>query len=140
MPDYMKILAVDLPEDAFVDGDDVCVRAGMTLAENLAGYLRANGHTTPEWVGDGRAADAWVCLESQIAGEHYAFTITHLPRPGRDCTMSIQYAIKTSKLQGLMDTQAPLQDDDPIHELMKQFGATFAQYELLSASDLDDED
>lgn len=129
------VLAINLPEAYFPDGDDSCRLAGTYIAMELGTHLQKHGHTIPPWVKGGCQEDAWVYLESEHLGVRYAYTIVFFPRGDDLRSMAIQYGVTVGWLKRLIGKQPKMPADDPIHDVLREFGARFEDSEFLTESE-----
>lgn len=139
MPDEpYSVLALTLPEECFPDGDDIARKAGLHIAARLGDHLAKHGHSIPDWVRRGCEEDAWVYLESERERVRYDYVIVFFPREtgaeddGR--WMAVQYGIRRGLWAALWSGRPKLRADDPVHEMLRQFGAARERFELLTES------
>lgn len=131
------VLAVDLPEEAFVEEDGPCIAAGMKLSKQLSAHLRASGHVIPDWLKDGCAEDAWVHLESIEGHNHYVYSIVFFQHDDHYNAMAIQYSRKVSLLQRIFKKPDGVEAGDQLHQVMRDFGRTFQYSKMLSRAEFD---
>jgi hypothetical protein len=134
-----SVLALTLPAEFFPDEDDIARKAGVHVATRLGNHLAERGHSIPDWVRGGCEEDACVYLESEREGVRYDYVIVFFGREagrGSDCRwMAVQYGTRVGLWARLWSRQPQLRVDDPIHEVLREFGATHERFELLTQSE-----
>jgi hypothetical protein len=135
MREPYAVLALSLPEAYFLDGDASCRLAGTYIALELGTHLEKHGHKIPPWVRGGCQEDAWVYLESECMGVRYSYTIVSFPRGDNLRSMAVQYDVAVGWLKRLFGATPTISADDPIHALLREFGARYENSELLTRSE-----
>jgi hypothetical protein len=125
------VLALTLAPEFFPEGDDICKFAGTHLAHELGEHLEKNGHKIPSWVRGGCQEDWGVYFESERQDVRYQYMIMFFPR-GDVHGMAIQYDIRVGWFRRLFRGQPSIPMDDPIHEVLREFGTQYKDSELLT--------
>ncbi len=139
MTDNFAALTLRLSPEFFPDGDDGSRVAGMHLAQELGKHLEMNGHAIPSWVKGGCEEDAWVYLESERSNVRYQYIISYFPRRDEDYWMSIHYDLNVGWLRRLFGASSDIPIGDPIHNVLRDFGAKYKDSNLLTRSEVDAE-
>ena len=135
------VLALEPPAQVFREDvgeeDPYCIRVGMKISKKLCAYLKQAGHSIPDWLGDGCAEDAWVHLESHADNKHYVYTIVFFPHNGHEHGMAIQYAQKISLMKRIFQKCDTVEPGDPLHKVVRDFGAGYDYSRAMSREDFD---
>lgn len=135
--DSFAVVAFSLPGQHFPEDDDVCATAGSYIAKELGTYLEKNRHTIPDWVKGGCREDTWIYLESQRNDVTYFYDILFFPRSRDTQSMAVRYGVKVNFLRRIFRGGPQLSSDDPIHEVLRSFGAQYDRFEVLTGREFD---
>lgn len=110
--------------------------AGMQLAQDLGKHLETNGHTVSSRRTGGLSDCHYDYLESKQANVRYKYIITYFPRRDDDRWMLIEYDLDVGWLKRLFGASGDISIGDPIHELLRDFGAKYEDSKLLKRSEI----
>lgn len=125
-------LLLSLPQEYFPDDDDIRVKATEHVCRQLEAHLLANGHCIPDWVRGGCQEDWGVCLRSQRGEVHYDYQIKFYPRGNDTRSLAIMYGTNVGFWRRIFHCQPQLGADDPLHQVIWEFGAKHERPQLLT--------
>jgi hypothetical protein len=137
MYDPFMAVVVDVPEEYFPDGDDVCLTAGKFVCSRLEPHLVRAGHVGADWLQGGCEEDWGVYFESQLGTETFDYAIIFFPSDDSklQTRMAVQYHRKLRGLKSWFGKPEPPPADHPIHRTMREFGALFESSRMLTQSE-----
>lgn len=133
MSDTFMGVVVEVPEEHYVDGDDICLAAGRYVWSKLMPHLLEHGHVIEEWCRQPTEEDYGVVSESKLGETVFQYVIICYGNFVDE--MMVQYHVRHPFLKFLFRKPPELAPDDPIHKTMEAFGQLFSKSRMVTVSE-----